>query len=56
MRSEDFYKAMEAGELEDFDDIDDPRFHDFLEWHGLVKAQRWRAEQLLAFSKARQPL
>ena len=30
VRSEDFFKAMEAGELADFDDIDDPHFHDFM--------------------------
>lgn len=44
VRSEDFYKAMEAGELADFDDIDDPHFHDFMEWHGLCKAWHWRQE------------
>jgi len=37
IRSPDFYQAMEAGELAEFDDIDDLRFHDFLEWHGLFK-------------------
>ena len=33
----DFYRAMEAGELSDLDDGAEPRFHDFLEWHGLYK-------------------
>ena len=33
----DFYRAMEAGELSDLDDGEEPRFHDFLEWHGLYK-------------------
>ena len=42
VRSEHFFKAMEAGELADFDDIDDPHFRDFLEWHGLCKAWYWR--------------
>ncbi len=47
--SEDFYAAMEAGELEEFDDGEDPHFHDFLEWHALYKiwldrAQTYRAE------------
>lgn len=37
VRSADFYQAMESGQLADFDDIDDPRFRDFLEWHGLYK-------------------
>jgi len=35
--SRDFYRAMEAGELSDLDDGEAPRFHDFLEWHGLYK-------------------
>ena len=35
--SRDFYRAMEAGELSDLDDGEEPRFHDFLEWHGLYK-------------------
>ena len=47
--SEDFYAAMEAGELEDFDDGEDPHFYDFLEWHGLYKiwidrVQHYRSE------------
>ena len=46
VRSEDFFKAMEAGELADFDDIDDPHFHDFMEWHGLCKAWHWRSRQV----------
>jgi hypothetical protein len=35
IRSADFYQAMESGELTEFDDVDDPHFVDFLEWHGL---------------------
>jgi hypothetical protein len=35
--SQDFYEAMEAGQLSEFDDGEDPHFHDFLEWHGLYK-------------------
>jgi hypothetical protein len=35
--SQDFYAAMESGQLSEFDDGEDPHFHDFLEWHGLYK-------------------
>lgn len=43
--SRDFYEAMEAGELSEFDDGEEPHFHDFLEWHGLYKI--WlRREQM----------
>lgn len=35
--SQDFYQAMESGELSEFDDGEEPYFHDFLEWHGLYK-------------------
>jgi hypothetical protein len=28
---------MESGQLSEFDDGEDPHFHDFLEWHGLFK-------------------
>ncbi|MFZ5917996.1 MAG: hypothetical protein ACOYZ7_13730 [Chloroflexota bacterium] len=35
--SKDFYQAMEAGLLSDFDDGESQQFHDFLEWHGLYK-------------------
>ncbi len=31
VRSWDFYQAMEAGQLSEFDDVEDPRFYDFLE-------------------------
>ena len=37
MLSRDFYRAMEAGELSDLDDGEEPGFHDFLKWHGLYK-------------------
>jgi hypothetical protein len=35
--SQDFFQAMESGQLSEFDDGKDPHFHDFLEWHGLYK-------------------
>ena len=35
--SRDFYQAMESGELSEFDDGEEPHFHDFVEWHGLYK-------------------
>ncbi len=35
--SPDFYQAMETGQLSEFDDADDIRFPDFIEWHGLYK-------------------
>jgi hypothetical protein len=35
--SRDFYQAMEAGQLSEFDDGTEPHFQDFLEWHGLYK-------------------
>jgi len=35
--SRDFYEAMESGQLSEFDDGEEPHFHDFLEWHGLYK-------------------
>jgi hypothetical protein len=35
--SKDFYEAMEAGQLSEFDDDESPQFGDFLEWHGLYK-------------------
>jgi hypothetical protein len=28
---------MEAGELSELDDGEEPRFRDFIEWHGLYK-------------------
>ena len=37
VRSADFYRAMESGELSELDDADDVHFHDFLEWHGLYR-------------------
>jgi hypothetical protein len=41
--SPDFYHAMEAGELSDFDDGESQQFYDFLEWHGLYKV--WLARE-----------
>jgi hypothetical protein len=35
--SPDFYQAMEAGQLSEFDGGEEPHFHDFLEWYGLYK-------------------
>jgi hypothetical protein len=35
--SRDFYQAMESGQLSEFDDGEEPHFHDFLEWHALYK-------------------
>lgn len=35
--SRDFYQAMESGQLAEFDDGEEPHFHDFPEWHGLYK-------------------
>ena len=35
--SKDFYQAMEAGQLSEFDDGESSQFADFLEWHGLYK-------------------
>lgn len=43
--SEDFYRAMESGQLSEFDNGGGPQFDDFLEWHGLYKV--WlRREQV----------
>jgi len=36
VKSQDFYKAMMAGELEEFDDLDDYRM-EFLEWLALYE-------------------
>jgi hypothetical protein len=35
--SRDFFQAMEAGQLSEFDDGEEPHFPDFLEWHALYK-------------------
>ena len=43
--SQDFYEAMESGELSEFDDGEEPHFHDFLEWHALYKV--WLKRQQL---------
>lgn len=45
LRSSDFYAAMEAGQLADFDDMENPAFQDFLEWHGLYKVWLRREEK-----------
>ncbi len=36
VKSRDFYEAMERGELEDFDALDEYRMQ-FIEWHALYK-------------------
>ena len=35
--SQDFYQAVESGQLSEFDDGESPQLMDFLEWHGLYK-------------------
>lgn len=35
--SRDFCQAMESGQLSEFDDGEEPHFHDFLEWHALYR-------------------
>jgi len=53
--SQDFYQAMESGELSEFDDGIEPHFHDFLEWHGLYKV--WlKREQAYRELLRQQPL
>ncbi|MBM4465252.1 MAG: hypothetical protein FJ014_06855 [Chloroflexi bacterium] len=53
--SQDFYQAMESGELSEFDDGEEPHFHDFLEWHGLYKV--WlKREQAYRELLRQQPL
>jgi hypothetical protein len=53
--SQDFYQAMESGELSQFDDGTEPYFHDFLEWHGLYKV--WlKREQAYRELLRQQPL
>ncbi len=42
--SQDFYQAMESGQLSEFDDGIRPQFDDFLEWHGLYKIWRLREQ------------
>jgi hypothetical protein len=64
--SKDFYRAMESGQLSEFDDGESPQFTDFLEWHGLYKVwlSRERAYEdllrrqslpALSFSRANLP-
>jgi hypothetical protein len=53
--SRDFYAAMEAGQLAEFDDADLPAFQDFIEWHGLYKV--WlRREQKYRERLQEQPI
>ncbi|MFN8486497.1 MAG: hypothetical protein U0350_02830 [Caldilineaceae bacterium] len=53
--SSDFYAAIEAGQLAEFDDADEPAFQDFLEWHGLYKI--WlKREQRYREQLQRQPI
>ncbi len=48
VRSEDFYRAMESGELSEFDDGEEPYFPDFIEWHGLYKVWLQREQTCLS--------
>ena len=51
----DFYQAMESGQLSEFDDGEEPHFHDFLDWHGLYKV--WlKREQTYREMLRQQPL
>lgn len=47
--SQDFYQAMEAGQLSEFDDGEEPHSSDFLEWHGLCEMRMAREQ---AYRKA----
>jgi hypothetical protein len=53
--SRDFYRAMESGQLSEFDDGEEPHFHDFLEWHALYKTWRERERAYRALLR-QQPL
>jgi hypothetical protein len=48
--SRDFYQAMEAGDLSEFDDDTESRFQDFLEWHGLYKIWLKREQTFICLS------
>lgn len=50
--SPDFCQAMESGQLSEFDDGEDPHFHDFLEWHAMYKV--WRRRQQTYHEQAHQ--
>ncbi len=53
--SRDFYQAMESGQLSEFDDGEEPHFHDFLEWHALYKI--WlKREQVYRETLRQRPL
>lgn len=55
VRSQEFFRAMEAGELAEFDDGESQSYQDFLEWHGLHKV--WlRREHTYNEMLRRQPL
>ena len=53
--SQDFYEAMESGELSEFDDGAEPTFYDFFEWYGLYEV--WlKREQAYRELLRQQPL
>ncbi len=54
VKSEDFFKAMNAGELEEFDALDEYRM-DFIEWLSLYKSWMSLNESYRQLS-ARQPI
>ena len=54
LRSSDFYAAMEAGQLAEFDDMDQLAFQEFMEWHGLYKVWLKREKRYHEFL-AQQP-
>ena len=53
--SQYFYRAMESGQLSEFDDGEEPHFHDFLEWHALYKI-RLKREQAYRDLLCQQPV
>ncbi len=55
VRSQDFFRAMESGELAEFDDGESQSYQDFLEWYGLHKV--WlRRERAYSEMLRQQPL
>ncbi|MEJ5308853.1 MAG: hypothetical protein WHX52_03700 [Anaerolineae bacterium] len=53
--SYDFHQAFQAGELAEFDDVDLPQFHDFLEWAGLYEIWQRREQRYREFLQQRSP-
>jgi|GEM_PF-1438627 len=54
--SYDFHQAFQAGELAEFDDVDLPQFHDFLEWAGLYEIWQRRKQRYHEFMQQRSPV